>query len=143
MRNLVARTVTSLLLGVLTLGSGAHAQRFERVIKTSIPFEFAVGNRIFPAGDYSLVSTPPALLELRDSHGRTLVKVLTNSAETRDTPAAPTLRFERRDGRYSLAQVWQEHDSVGQELQPLETRAHSAKRHAHDTQTVAVSNAQQ
>jgi len=143
MKNLVARTVTFLLLGVLTLGSAAHAQRFERVIKTSIPFEFGVGNQIFPAGDYSLVSTAPALLELRDSDGRTLVKVLTNSAETRDTPAVPTLRFERKDGRYLLAQVWQEHDSIGQQLQPSKTRANIAKRHSHGTQTVAVSNAQQ
>ena len=142
MKNLVARTVTLLLLGMLTLGPAAQAQRLERVIRTNIPFEFGVGNRIFPAGNYSVVSTAPALLELRDSDGHTLVTVLTNSAEAHDTPVVPTLRFERKDGRYSLAEVWQEHDSIGQQLQPSKARGNSAKRHSGSTQTVAVSNSE-
>jgi len=142
MNNLVARTLTSLVLSVLILGPAARAQRVERVIKANIPFEFSVGNRIFPAGNYSLVSTAPALLELRDPEGHSLLKVLTNSVETRATPAFPRLQFEREDDRYSLAQVWQEHDSIGQQLQPSKAWAKSAKRHSGRTQTVAVGNSQ-
>jgi hypothetical protein len=143
MKNLVARTLTPLLfLGVLLLGPVAHAQRVARVIQANIPFAFSVGNRIFPAGNYSLVSTARVLLELRDPQGRTLVKVLTNSVETLDTPAFPRLRFERGDDGYSLAQVWQENDSIGQQLQPSKARAKSAKRHSERTQTIAADNSQ-
>jgi len=67
MKSLVARTLTSVLLGVLTLGPIAQAQHAQRVIKVTVPFEFSVGNQVFPAGNYSVVSTAPALLDLRDA----------------------------------------------------------------------------
>jgi hypothetical protein len=141
MQNSVVRTLTLLLLGVLTLGSTAHAQRAEQVIKANIPFEFAVGDQVFPAGSYSLVSTAPALLELRDTEGRTLAKVLTNSVETVKTPTSPKLQFNREAGRYSLAQVWQENYSIGQQLPP-KSQATTARRHSRKTQTVTASNSQ-
>ena|ERR1700680_723633 len=142
MKNLAARTLTSLLLGVLTLGTTARAQRIERVIKANIPFEFGIGNQVFPAGNYSLVSTAPVLLELRDAQGRTLAKVLTNSVETLKTPASPRLEFNSEGGRYSLAQVWQENYSIGQQLQPPKSWTKIAKQHSSHTQTVAASNSQ-
>jgi hypothetical protein len=43
MKNRVGRIATSLLLGILMLGSTAHAQRNERIIKANIPFDFVVG----------------------------------------------------------------------------------------------------
>ena len=142
MKNLVARTLTSLLLGVLTLGPSAQAQHAERVIKVNIPFEFSVGNQVFPAGNYSLVSTAPALLDLRDAKGHTLARVLTNSVETQKVPASPTLEFYNEGSRYSLAQVWQENYSIGQELPQSKSWAKIAKRHSSRTQTVAASNSQ-
>jgi hypothetical protein len=142
MNNLVARTLASLLLGVLTLGSAAQAQSTPRVIKANIPFEFGVGNQVFPAGSYSLVSTAPALLELRDAEGHILAKVLTNSVEASKTTVTPTLQFNTEGGRYSLAQVWQENYSIGQQLQPLKSRVKTAKRNSSRTQTVAASNSQ-
>jgi hypothetical protein len=142
MNNLVARTLASLLLGVLTLGSPAQAQSGPRVIKANIPFEFGVGNQVFPAGSYSLVSTAPALLELRDAEGHILAQVLTNSVEASKTTVTPTLQFNSEGGRYSLAQVWQENYSIGQQLQPLKSPLKTAKRNSSRTQTVAASNSQ-
>ena len=69
MKSLFARTLASLLLGVLTLGPLAQAQQAQRIIKVNIPFEFSVGDREFPAGSYSLVSSAPPLLDLRDAKG--------------------------------------------------------------------------
>jgi hypothetical protein len=142
MKNLVARTLTSLLLGVLTLGPVAQAQRAEQVIKANIPFEFSVGDQVFPAGNYSLVSTPPALLDLRDAQGHIVARVVTNSVETLKTPVSPRLEFNSEGGRYSLAQVWQENHSIGQQLQPSKSWAKTAKRRSSHTQTVAASNSQ-
>ncbi len=110
MKSLFARTFASLLLGVLTLGHLAQAQQAQRIIKVNIPFEFSVGDRDFPAGSYSLASSAPPLLDLRDAKGHTLVRLLTNSVETQTAPASPMLEFISDGGRYSLAEVWQEND---------------------------------
>ena len=142
MKNLVARTLASLLLGVLSLGYTAHAQRIERVIDVNIPFEFNVGNQSFSAGHYSLVSLSPSLLELRDADGHTLTTVLTNSVQTLNTTAAPKLQFHNQDGRYVLGQVWQADDSIGQQLPPTRSSIQVAKRRSRHVQTASVSKPQ-
>ena len=48
MKKLIAHSIASILLSVVTLGLCAQAQSPERTIKADIPFEFSVGNRIFP-----------------------------------------------------------------------------------------------
>ena len=65
------------------LGSALHAQRTERIIKANIPFDFVVGHEIFPAGQYKVALVGPVLLELRDSRGRALTSVLTESCKRR------------------------------------------------------------
>jgi hypothetical protein len=140
MKKLVTLTLASLLLGVLTFGPSARAQSPERVIKANIPFEFFVGNQVFPAGSYTLVSRAPVILDLRDAYGHTLVRVLTNSVETQRVPVSPALDFYSEGGRYSLAQVWQENHSIGQELPQSKSWAKIAKRHSSRTQTIAASN---
>jgi hypothetical protein len=139
MKNLFARTFASLLLGVLTLGHLAQAQQAQRIIKVNIPIEFSVGDREFPAGSYSLASSAPPLLDLRDAKGHTLVRLLTNSVETQTAPASPLLEFISDNGRYSLAEVWQENDLIGRQLPQSKAWAKVAKRHAH-TETIAASN---
>jgi hypothetical protein len=139
MKNLFARTFASLLLGVLTLGHLAQAQQAQRIIKVNIPFEFSVGDREFPAGSYSLASSAPPLLDLRDAKGHTLVRLLTNSVETQTAPASPLLEFISDNGRYSLAEVWQENDLIGRQLPQSKAWAKVAKRHA-QTETIAASN---
>jgi hypothetical protein len=142
MKNLVARTLTSLLLGVLLLGYTAHAQRIERVIDVNIPFEFNVGNQTFSAGHYSLVSLSPSLLEVRDAEGRHLTTVLTNSVQTLNTTAAPKLQFHNQDGRYVLGQVWQADDSIGQQLPSTQSLTQVAKRRSRHVQTASAARPQ-
>jgi hypothetical protein len=142
MKNLVTRTLTSLLLGVLSLGYTAQAQRIERVIDVNIPFEFNVGNQTFLAGRYSLVSLTPSLLELRDAEGRTLTTVLTNSIQTLNATAAPKLQFHNQDGRYVLGQVWQADDSIGQQLPPTQSLTQVAKRRSRHVQTASAARPQ-
>ncbi len=142
MKNLVARTLTSLLLGVLLPAYTAQAQRIERVIDVNIPFEFNVGNQSFSAGHYSLVRLSPSQLQLRDAEGHSLATLLTNSVQTSDAPAAPKLQFHNLDGRYVLAQVWQANDSIGQQLPPTLSLAQVAKRRSKHVQTASVSKPQ-
>ena len=90
MKNRVGLVVASLLLGVLTMGSTALAQRTERIVKANIPFDFVVGREIFPAGQLFSGDHRPGLLELRDSEGRVLTNVLTHSVQAPADPADPS-----------------------------------------------------
>ena len=140
MKNQVGRTFVSLLLGVLMLGATVHAQRAARVIKANIPFEFVVGREIFPAGHYSVVVVGPALLELRDSQGRILINVLTQSVQAPAKPGGPKLRFDNEGGQNVLTQVWQEGDEIGQQVLRSKSATVAVRRGPGHVQTAEVSN---
>ena len=140
MKNMVARVLTSLLLGVLMMGSAAHAQQSERVIKANIPFDFVVGDRIFPAGRYSLARIEPSLLELRDSDGHVLANVLTQSVLTLTSPASPKLQFDAEGGRHVLTQVWQENESIGQQIPQSKSVTRAVRKGSGHVQTAEVGN---
>jgi hypothetical protein len=142
MKNSAVNILTSLFLAVLMLGVIAHAQHSERVIKANIPFDFTVGNRTLPAGRYALVRTRPWLLEIRDSEGHFLANVLTQSIQTLNSPAAPKLRFENKDGRQALTQVWQENDSIGQQLLPTNSETRAVQKRSAHVQTAKVGDLQ-
>ncbi|MBZ5600276.1 MAG: hypothetical protein LAN83_18375 [Acidobacteriia bacterium] len=115
MKHLIARTLTSLSLAVLLLAGVAHAQ-YAQVIKAKVPFEFTVGQRTFPAGQYSLVRSAPYLLVLRDAQARVLAMVVTRSTESATTPASAKLEFYNDGDRHILVRVWQQGNPIGQEL---------------------------
>ena len=140
MRNQVGRTLASLLLGVLMLGATVHAQRAERVIKANIPFEFVVGREIFPAGHYSVVLFGPALLELRDSQGRSLINVLTQSVQAPAKPSRPKLRFDKEGGQNVLTQVWQQGDEIGQQVLRSKSATVAVRRGPGHVQTAEAGN---
>jgi hypothetical protein len=140
MKNLAARILTLAFTVALIFGSTVLAQRIPQVIKANIPFDFTVNDHAYAAGTYFLASQAPVFLELRDKEGRTLATVLTNSVETVKTPSSPKLLFYTEDGRFSLAQVWQQNYSIGQQLQPSKSLEKVAKKHPGGTVTVAASN---
>ena len=67
------KRLVELLLGVVLLSSGmAHAQSILSIVKASIPFEFNVGDRTMPAGQYSLVQLQQHSVQLRDAGGKAI-----------------------------------------------------------------------
>ena len=140
MKNLVLRIVTSILLSILALSSAAHGQRTEQIIRVDIPFDFAVGGRLFPAGHYSLARSEPWQLELRDSESRVLVNLLTQSVQTLTAPAKPKLVFESKDHRNVLTQVWQENESIGQQILQPKWGDGAVRKHSRDVQTAKAGN---
>jgi hypothetical protein len=140
MKNLVGRIVTLLLLSILALSSVAQGQRREQIIQANIPFDFAVGSRFFPAGHYSLVRSEPWQLELRDSEGRVLVNLLTQSVQTLTAPARPKLVFESEDRRHVLTQVWQENEAIGQQILQPKWGSDAVRKRSGDVQTAKAGN---
>jgi hypothetical protein len=139
MKNLVKTVLTSILLGVLTLGSIAYAQNAEPAIRVNVPFDFAVGSQTFPAGRYSLAHIAPGLLEVRDSGGRVLATVLTQSVQALSAPDQPKLRFSLEGGQHVLTQVWQENESIGQQIPQSKSAVRAARKQSGRVQTAEVS----
>jgi len=139
MKYLMGRILTSLALAVLLLAGVARAQYAERVIKVNIPFEFAVGEATFPAGEYSVVRSDTHLLLLRDSERRILTTILTRSVQGTAAPAKAKLEFDVEDGLHVLTQVWQEGNVYGHELYRSKSATALAKRRSRVTQAAAGS----
>ena len=140
MNNLVGRIVTSLLLSILALGSAAQGQRSRADHSGKHSIRLRGGQPIFPAGHYSLVRSEPWQLELRDSEGRVLVNLLTQSVQTSTAPVRPKLVFESEDRRHVLTQVWQENESIGQQILQSKWGSDAVRKRSGDVQTAKAGN---
>jgi hypothetical protein len=138
MKQLIARILTSLLTIVLWAAGTAYAQT-PAVIKVNIPFEFSLGNRTFPAGDYSLVQPLQHFLVLRDARGQTIASTFTTGIESSVAQATSKLRFYSVGGVNVLTEVWQQDNSAGLKLFPTNTnsRSYVAKRHSSEAHQTA------
>jgi hypothetical protein len=142
MKNLTARILTILLPGVLLLAGTAHSQYNPQTLIVTVPFEFTAGDKILPAGDYSIVTTAPDRLSVRDSRGQVLASLVAHSAGSPDDNSRPPrLRFYSVGGAHALTQVWMD-SSIGYELGSEETLPAVAKRRssAHPAQSTGSGN---
>jgi hypothetical protein len=92
------------LLGSLAaLTTAAHAQ--SAITKAIVPFEFAAGGAMLPAGEYTIeVPDFSGLIVLRGSTGNSVALLTTFSGGT-TMSTSTKLIFERRDGMAYLAAV--------------------------------------
>ena len=110
------RTLLLLLLTVVSLAGLAQAQYADRIISVKIPFEFKVGKKTLPAGDYLVIRTSPYFLVLRNSQGRVLTTTVAATAQSSTLPSQSKLVFYVQGGEHSLLRVWQAGDRWGNEL---------------------------
>jgi hypothetical protein len=119
-------TMFSLLL-VVTAAS-VHAQSKRSSI--NIPFNFNVGQRTLPAGEYTVEplrkdSHTVWLVENRSQHASVLFT--TTAAWTRETPEETKLVFNRYDNQNFLSQIWIAGDNSGRQLQRRQSELQLAK----------------
>ena len=122
MKHLIARTVAVLTLAVLGLAVAAPAQSAHE-IKVAVPFEFNFGDRMYPAGEYSLTQPGQNIVMLRDSRGHAVGQVLTVGIESRLLTVDAKLKFTVANGMHILTEVWDGTDLSGQEITGAEKRA--------------------
>jgi hypothetical protein len=88
-------------LGVFALA--AHAQ--SPVARATVPFDFAAGGAMLPAGQYTVdVPDMSGLMVLRGSGGNSVALIATFSGTAPHSTTAK-LNFERRDGMAYLSSV--------------------------------------
>src|SRR5262249_45436236 len=93
------------LAGFLFALPGA-AQQPITVAKVDVPFDYWIGRRKFPAGEYILDSSVPTFLTIRSKNGAINEQIPTilngDPVDKKDA----RLRFVRRDGKFYLNELW-------------------------------------
>lgn len=92
-----------LLGGLCAITFAAQAQSI--VAKATVPFEFAAGRSMMPAGEYTIeLPGSSGVILLHGGPGGSVMLFTTSSAAPWET-ASPKLIFERRDGMAHLAGI--------------------------------------
>ena len=109
-----------MLIAGLTAASAtiANGQGTKR-LSVNVPFDFNVGERAVPAGQYDVVipSSSSDALTIRNREGKDRVMILGHAAERRSNGnMIAKLVFHRYGSTYFLSQAWMSGDSRGSEL---------------------------
>ncbi|HEX2715327.1 MAG TPA: hypothetical protein VHM88_24370 [Candidatus Acidoferrales bacterium] len=108
--------VTLLALFIIAAAGLGHAQQS---VMVNIPFEFVVGDRTLPAGDYDIqrpATGRPEVLLIHRTDGSASAIVLTMPVEANDWQPESKLLFNRYGDRYFLSQIWTAGERFGREL---------------------------
>ena len=116
----ILRVLTLLVAAVLSI-SAASAQFSPMTLKFSAPFEFNVGKRTYPAGNYFIERSGPNTLSLRDGDHKFLTLIETLSAQSLNRHANSAIRFEGE--QHALAEVWQDGSTIAYKIYVPHERA--------------------
>lgn len=104
------------VVAVLLLATAARAQQIP--VKADVPFDFVVGDRAYPAGEYTLKSglENSGILRLDNTQASIANFVSSNRCESRAASKETKLVFHRMGTRYFLYQVWVAGSMTGREF---------------------------
>jgi len=88
------------------------------VREAKIPFDFAVGDKTFPAGVYSVtrVNQEKIMLRLSSEDGGEATHVITIPVQAKESPKSGKLIFRRYGETYFLSQIWESDEIQGRQL---------------------------
>lgn len=108
--------VVFLVVAVLLLGSIVQAQQTR--VQATIPFNFLVGDKVYPAGEYNIQPSFSGEGVLRlDRMGDPQATLVPSNTCTSLNPSETTkLIFHRMGGAYFLYQIWTQGNNSGREF---------------------------
>jgi hypothetical protein len=101
----VSSVAAALLLVTSCLGAQPDLQGPPK-IRVDVPFDFMVGQVMFPAGIYIVKPLPNRAFSLQASHGRESVSFRTQPLRTTLHPQTARLIFAKERGHYHLRELW-------------------------------------
>ncbi len=119
MKHLIA--VATLVLG-MSLGFTSHASAQEDIARVTVPFDFAVGNRVLPQGTYHIDSDGAFLAFNNPEKGASLFTFRSPGEASKDGKSM--LVFDKLEGQYFLRKIVSpsEHKSVDFPISTLEEK---------------------
>lgn len=118
-----ALSILATLIAVIGITAGAAGAQTRRKItlEASVPFEFVVGNRVFPAGNYTFematglpkTSDQSGVLIVRNRERNLYSAVATGVIAEGNAQISPKLMFVRDRERVYLSKVWRQGNQAG------------------------------
>ena len=133
------KSFRSVLFAFAVLFLAASTQAQQAPVKANIPFDFVVGDKTYPAGEYTLkgVSVDNPLVRITNAEGY-LSGISNTISSTVLAPSRDTkLVFHRVGDTYFLSQLWIEGYSDGREFPHSRTETLLAKNHDQENVMVA------
>jgi hypothetical protein len=122
-------------LAVLLMATAAHAQQTK--VTATVPFNFIAGDRVYPAGNYS-ISSNGSLLKITNDEKSELM--LSHACESLSVPEDTKLVFDSMGGNYFLRRIWVAGNSFGRELPRSHTEARLAQNHERSESVIVAAN---
>ena len=123
------KTYFSLILVAAALLSASTAQAQAIHVKADIPFDFVVGNTVYPAGTYTITPTSESSNALLLDGGDARALVIPNHCSLTLPSKSTKLVFDRMGSSYFLSQDWVEGRSDGREFPKSKAELQMAKNH--------------
>ena len=122
-------------LGLLLATVTASAQTMH--LKADVPFDFVVGGRTLPSGEYTIrtLNGGNQILAISAPDQKAIV-FLTNMCKSLNTSPESKLVFARYGDRYYLSEMWIEGNSTGRQLPKSRSEVRVADNENRDTVVV-------
>ena len=115
MKAIILRVTTMLVLVVGLTAVSAQAQTARKTQKFTVPFQFNVGNKVLPAGEY-MVSVDNQTVRLQKNDGKANALALSRrTVSASRSNSSVKLTFRQHGDQVYLSQVWLA-DGLGREL---------------------------
>jgi hypothetical protein len=121
------------LLSLLLVAGSAIAQTVH--VRADVPFNFAAGDKSFPAGTYdvgSIDNVNTKILRLQARDGNSSMMVSSNAAQNLKPADKTKLVFNRYGNRYFLSEIWVNGATRGHQLPKTSREKELAKDFAQD-----------
>lgn len=99
-------------------------------IAVTVPFEFQIGSKTLPAGNYNVKPLSQNSMLLQSEDGQQRAIVVTNNrvqADANEKAAQERLVFHQYGNKYFLSQVWMVRGGDGRELNKTDAERQAAK----------------
>jgi len=126
-KEIVMNRMTS-MFGLMALMGATSLFAQTTPVRATIPFDFRVGQRVMPAGSYTLTQTSAALFLRKEDGTRASAISLTNPTYHSGASNNAGLEFNRYGSVYFLSKLWGADPSYGRELVKTAQERELAKR---------------
>ena len=110
----VNQVLTALTLVAWLMVPAAQAQSI--MLKADIPFDFLVGDKRLPSGQYHVKSLNPVLTEIQSKDARSTAIALTTGMQAAKISDVGKLVFNRYGDQYFLSKIWVPSSDTGRQL---------------------------
>jgi len=132
----VNQVLTALTLVAWLMVPATQAQSI--MLKADIPFDFLVGDKRLPSGQYHVKSLNPVLTQIESKDARSTAIVLTTGMQAAKISDVGKLVFNRYGDQYFLSKIWAPSSGTGHELRKSRLEREVAVNFALGQTTVAA-----